>query len=197
MTRIRLRELLHGAVTLLLGVLLVGGAPVGAQEGTPGASPTAAAAHPAHIHEGGCDILDPAPAFPLADVRLPEDGAATPAPMGRMAERHEVETSSTVVPVSLDDLLAAPHAINVHQSAEQIDVSVACGEVAGVVRPHPRIPSPAALVIPLRQLNDSGYAGIAWLEPNGDETTVTIFLAQGLVGRGPMGSQGVVETPAP
>lgn len=196
MTRTRPRTLLRGALTLLLGVLIVGGVPVGAQEGTPLASPVAGMAHPAHIHDGTCDTLNPAPAYPLEDVRLPEDGGATPAPMGRMAERHEVETSSTVVPVRLDDLLAAPHAINVHQSAEQIDVYIACGEIAGVVRPHLRIPSPAALVMPLRELNGSGYAGIAWLEPNEDETTVTIFLAQGLMGRGPMGGRAV-ETPAP
>jgi hypothetical protein len=161
------------------------------------ASPAAAAAgHPAHIHEGTCDTLNPAPAYPLEDVRLPEDGLTTPAPMGRMAQRHEVETSSTVIPVRLDDLLAAPHAINVHQSAQQIDVYVACGEIAGVVRPHFRIAAPEALVIPLREQSDSGYAGMAWLQPNTDETIVTIFLAQGLMGRGPMGGRAV-ETPAP
>jgi hypothetical protein len=162
------------------------------------ASPAAAAAgHPAHIHGGTCDALNPAPAYPLEEVRLPEDEVGTPAPMGRMTQRHEVETSSTVVPVRLDDLLAAPHAINVHQSAEQIDVYVACGEIAGVVRPHLRIAAPEALVIPLREQGGSGYAGMAWLQPNGDDTVVTIFLAQGLMGRGPMGGQGVVETPAP
>jgi hypothetical protein len=65
-----------------------------------------------------------------------------------------------------------------------------------VVRPHPRIPSPAALVIPLREQSASAYAGIAWMEPNEDETTVTIFLAQGLVGQGPMAG-GPAMTPAP
>jgi hypothetical protein len=113
-----------------------------------------------------------------------------------MADRHEVESSTTTVPVSLDDLLSAPFAINVHESAEQIDIYIACGEIAGVMRPHPRIPSPAALVIPLREQSASGYAGIAWLEPNEDETTVTIFLAQGLVGQGPMAG-GPAMTPAP
>jgi hypothetical protein len=197
MTRIWPLNLLRGFLALLMGMLFVGGSPVGAQEGTPLASPVAATAgHPAHIHEGTCDTLDPAPAYPLEDVRLPEDEGATPAPMGRMAQRHEVETSSTVVPVPLDDLLAAPHAINVHQSAEQIDVYMACGEIAGVVRPHLRISAPGALVIPLREQSDSGYAGMAWLQPNGDETIVTIFLAQGLMGRGPMGGRAV-ETPAP
>jgi hypothetical protein len=103
------------------------------------------------------------------------------------------------VPVRLADLLAAPHAINVHQSAEAIDVYIACGEIAGVVRPHLRGPMGEGLVVPLRELNDSGYAGMAWLQPEGDETTVTIFLAQGLVGRGPMGGPagGPTATPAP
>lgn len=197
MTRIRPQIVRQGVLTLLLGVMLVGGVPVGAQEGTPMASPAAAAAgHPAHIHEGTCDSLNPAPAYPLADVALPEDGVGTPAPMGRMAERHEVETSSTVVPVALEDLLASPHAINIHQSAEQIDTYIACGEIAGVVRPHPRMSMAEALVVPLREQSASGYAGMVWLQPDGEETTVTIFIAQGLVGRGPMGGQGV-EPPAP
>lgn len=197
MTRIRLRGLLGGSLALLAGMTIVGGAPVWAQESTPVASPVAAVGHPAHIHEGTCDDLNPSPAFPLADVTLPADDAATSAPMGRMAERHEVETSSTTVPVALEDLLAAPYGINIHQSAEQIDVYIACGEIAGVVRPHPRLSTTDALVIPLREQSASGYAGMAWLQPDGEETAVTIFLAQGLVGRGPMGGQGAAETPTP
>jgi hypothetical protein len=147
-------------------------------------------AHPAHIHEGTCDNLNPAPAFPLEDVRLPEAGEATAMPMGRMTMVHEVETSTTTVPVRLEDLLAAPHAINVHQSADQIEHYIACGELAGAVRPHFQGPMGDGLVVPLRELNDSGYAGMAWLQLNGEETTVTIFLAQGLMGRGPMGGPG-------
>lgn len=66
--------------------------------------------HPAHIHEGSCDGLDPNPAFPLTDVD------ATGA-------------SETVVPVSLDDLTGGDFAINVHLSQEQIGVYVMCGDI--------------------------------------------------------------------
>jgi hypothetical protein len=106
--------------------------------------------------------------------------------MGRMADWHEVETSTTTVPVRLDDLLATSYAVNIHESPEQIDVYIACGDIAGVVRAHRRGQAPPSLVIPLRELNESGFAGMAWLEPNDDETILTVFLAQGLLGRGPM-----------
>jgi hypothetical protein len=66
--------------------------------------------HPAHIHEGTCDSLDPNPLYPLTDVNA--DGV-----------------SETDVPVSLDDLLAAPYAVNLHESATNLGVYVACGNI--------------------------------------------------------------------
>lgn len=68
--------------------------------------------HPAHIHEGTCDTLDPNPEYPLTDIG--EDG-----------------TSATDVDVTLDELTEAPHAINVHLSAEQIGTYVMCGTIEG------------------------------------------------------------------
>jgi hypothetical protein len=65
---------------------------------------------PAHVHEGTCDDLDPRPKYPLNDV-------ATGA-------------SNTVINTGLDDLLATPHAVNVHKSAAEADVYVACAEIA-------------------------------------------------------------------
>ncbi len=64
---------------------------------------------PLHIHEGTCANLNPAPAYPLQSV---ENGL-----------------SSTVVEVTLDDLLAAPYAINGHKSAEEASVYVFCGDI--------------------------------------------------------------------
>ena len=69
----------------------------------------AANAQPAHIHKGTCASLDPTPAYPLHDV---------------VAGR-----SVTVVPISLDDLLAGKYAINLHRSAKQLQVYVACGNI--------------------------------------------------------------------
>jgi hypothetical protein len=66
---------------------------------------------PAHIHERGCDDIDPAPANNLENVVE-----------GR---------SETVVDVSLDHLQSTPHAINVHRSPEALDQYVACATVGG------------------------------------------------------------------
>jgi hypothetical protein len=71
----------------------------------------ATGAHPAHIHEGSCDDLNPNPAFPLADVYA--SGA-----------------SDTVVPISLEGLTGGLFAINVHLSQEQIGTYVMCGNIA-------------------------------------------------------------------
>jgi len=65
--------------------------------------------HPAHIHEGSCDDLNPEPAFPLEDV---VDGE-----------------SQTTVEISVEDLVATEYAVNVHESAENADVYVACADV--------------------------------------------------------------------
>lgn len=67
--------------------------------------------HPAHIHEGTCDALEPNPQYPLNDVD--EDGAS----------------ETTVEGVTLDDLTASPHAINLHLSLDEIGVYVACGNI--------------------------------------------------------------------
>ncbi|MGH2561303.1 MAG: DUF4331 domain-containing protein [Thermomicrobiales bacterium] len=68
--------------------------------------------HPAHIHEGTCDDLDPNPAFPLTDI----DASGS---------------STSVVPVALADLTGGDFAINVHLSQEQIGVYVMCGAIGG------------------------------------------------------------------
>jgi hypothetical protein len=66
--------------------------------------------HPAHVHNGTCNDLDPNPAFPLELVDA--DG-----------------NSTTTIGISLEDLLAEPFAINIHLSADEIGVYVACGEI--------------------------------------------------------------------
>lgn len=68
--------------------------------------------HPAHIHNGTCDDLDPNPLYPLTTVD--ENG-----------------TSETDVPYTLDDLLANPTAINLHESDTNLGTYIACGNIAG------------------------------------------------------------------
>ena len=68
--------------------------------------------HPAHIHNGTCDDLDPNPLYPLTTVD--ENG-----------------TSETDVPYTLDDLLATPTAINLHESDTNLGTYIACGNITG------------------------------------------------------------------
>lgn len=64
---------------------------------------------PAHIHEGTCTDLDPTPKYPLNDVAT--------------------GSSNTVIEVGVDELTDAPHAINIHKSAAEAAVYVACAEI--------------------------------------------------------------------
>jgi hypothetical protein len=70
----------------------------------------AANAQPAHIHKGTCASLDPTPVYPLDNIVKGK--------------------STTVVPVSLSTLLKGKYAINVHRSAKQLKVYVACGDIS-------------------------------------------------------------------
>ena len=82
-----------------------------------------------------------------------------------------VKESETDVPLPLGDILSAPHAINVHESAEAIQNYIACGDIGGRV-------IDGDLVIGLRELNDSGHHGVAVLEGDDDGTDVTLYLAR-------------------
>jgi len=64
------------------------------------------AVQPVHFHKGSCANLDPKPVYPLQDIK---NG-----------------TSTTVVPVEMSELTAAPHTINVHICAADMMTSVAC-----------------------------------------------------------------------
>ncbi len=79
----------------------------------------------------------------------------------------------------LADLLATPHAINVHESNENIETAIACGNITGTLTGRD-------LAMALNPLADSGYSGTAWLRAEGDRTVVHLFLAQ---------STGTVATP--
>jgi hypothetical protein len=70
-------------------------------------------AQPAHIHAGRCDKLDKAPKWPLEALKG-----------GR---------SVTLVPASLDAILKDKTAINIHESAAEIQAYVACGNIIGVM----------------------------------------------------------------
>jgi hypothetical protein len=153
------------AVTALAAFTLL--VPVGLAQ-TPVAD-TAAEAHPAHIHSGTCDQL--------GDVVVPLTDVTAPAGERIGAESaHAVKTSRTVVDMPLQEIIDGGHAINVHESAEAIDVYIACGDIGGTLetdedgRTH--------LLIGLGELNDSGHTGTVWLGDDGEETEVVIILIE-------------------
>lgn len=132
--------------------------------------------HPAHIHKGTCDTLGDV-VFPLNNLVAPGMEAspvagteaspvASPVPGGSEV----VSESTTTVKVALDDIISGGHAINVHESMENIQNYIACGDVTGTA-------TGGQLQINLKELNGSGYMGQATLKDNGDGTTiVTVML---------------------
>ena len=173
------------ALAVLVGLGLgAGGA--GAQDGVD--------AHPAHIHAGTCDELGDV-VFPLTNVSETGmmDGmmGGTPeadAPEMGMSEpigaesAFGVETSFTVVDAPLEEIVEGGHAINLHQSEENIDEYIACGDIGGRIETGPGMEEGGTLVVGLGELNGSGYTGIAVLEGRGDQTEVVLYLAEGLTG---------------
>ncbi len=133
-------------------------------------------AHPAHIHAGTCENLGEV-VFPLSDV-APLDAEASPvasstaSPAAGDADEDVIAESTTILDVTLDDILGGEHAVNVHESAENIDVYIACGDITGT-------PTHGHLRVDLQELNDSGLIGRAVLTANPDgTTTVTVTLMQ-------------------
>lgn len=114
-------------------------------------------AHPSHVHAGSCEDLDPAPAHPLNDVAVTEPGGA-------------VEVAATSIDATVDELLAAPHAIVVHSSAEDMATYIACGDLAGPI-------TDGQLIVGLYHIDESNHDGIAVLEANdAGGTDVTVYL---------------------
>lgn len=154
-------------VALMMGAM-AGVAVAAAQDATPEAPQP----HPAHIHEGSCEELGDV-VYPLEDVSgEPVSGTegATPESQAEGQPGDVIARSRTQVDASLDDILSGEHAVNVHKSAEEIDVYVACGNVEGE-------PEDGTLTVQLQQQNASGIAGQALLTDTGDGTTeVTITL---------------------
>lgn len=201
MHHFRDRMIAVGFVFALVAVFVGGSVITRAQDATPVAGETAQTPHPAHIHEGTCDNLNPQPLYPLADVQLrmgmdldtaspAASPVASPATLGAgVAAAVPAAVSVTTVEVSLDAILSAEHSINVHESVENIENYIACGEIGG--SPD----SDGNLFIGLTELNDSGYTGVAWLQANDQQTIVTVFLAEGLAGGG-AGATDLVASPA-
>lgn len=155
------RTLLRGSVVAMASLALV--VPVsGAQTPT---SESAMAGHPAHIHSGTCDTLGEV-IYPLSDV------AVEAGDMMGATGAHPVEVSETMIAdVPLQDILDGEYAVNVHLSADDIGTYIACGNIGGVVSTR-ESGGGNEVTIGLAELNDSGYAGTAWLGDDGDGGTI-------------------------
>jgi hypothetical protein len=71
--------------------------------------------------------------------------------------------------MTIDALLAGPFAINVHESADQPEKMLACGNVGGVPD------SVGTLVVGLRTQGDLDVTGIAVLSPSPSDATRTLI----------------------
>jgi len=157
----------------LLGTLVVGSTGLVLGQATEEA---ATVSHPAHIHNGTCDNLDPNPAAPLTsvepNVNKDSDDEDANAPQGVLTATKVLYSKTEGAEIAWDDLLAESHAINVHESDENIQNYIACGDIGGVVVDD-------QLVIALHPQNDSGYTGIAIVKKNGDDKVdVEIYLSE-------------------
>lgn len=103
---------------------------------------------------GGTPIASPEPAASL-------EASPAPAP-------DTLGESYTVLEVPIDEILAAEHAINMHESEEEIGTYTACGNVTGTV-------TNGTLTFELEELNESGYSGQATLLDNEDGTTTVLI----------------------
>ena len=163
------RQMLAILLIAILGLGAIGSA-VRAQDATE--TPATAVTHPAHVHKGTCAELDPNPAYPLDNVgpRLTDDDEM-PAPedIKGSLTANPVEYSQTEIEVNLDDLLTEAHALNVHESDQNVANYIACGDIGGPVLDD-------KLYISLIQQNDSAFYGVATLEKKDDKTEVTVYL---------------------
>ena len=133
-------------------------------------------AHPAHIHSGSCDTLGDV-VVPLSNVggEMMMDGTPMAIETMGVGAAIPVQVSVSTVDMALADIVGGEHAINVHESADNIGNYIACGGIGGVVM------GGTDLAIGLGELNESGYSGIAWLHDNGDGTTaVYVFLTHSM-----------------
>jgi hypothetical protein len=162
------RSLRVGAVIVFATMTLL--VPVSVAQTPVGEADRAEEAHPAHIHTGTCAELGEV-VVPLLDVTVPADAEREGAETA-----HPVKISQTHVDMPLQEIIDGGHAINIHQSAEEIDEYIACGDVGGYVITDPA--GRTELFIGLRELNDSGHTGVARLgvgdDPNQTEVSVQL-----------------------
>jgi hypothetical protein len=190
-----MRHALFTLAALLAGGMIFLGISGGViAQSTPQAMPgMAGESHPAHIHNGSCANLGDVVA-PLSNVSAQAMNNGTPMAMeGQMmgsANAIPVLSSITTVDMALTDILNGEHAINVHESAENIGTYVACGDIGGTMIGQ------TDLLLGLAPLNNSGLSGVASLHDNGDgTTTVYVYLTMDIMSMGGGGMATPMASP--
>jgi len=175
------------ALLALVAMIAMGTPAALAQDATPTAS--AEPAHPAHIHNGSCTALADV-VYPLSDIvtynltnsfsfgpaATPDASEmATPMPSAATSETQPVLFSYTHIDANVGELLTGAFAINVHESAENIQNYIACGSIPACNAAA--CSSVTGVVVDLAPLNSSGYFGAARIDadPNGG-SNVSVFL---------------------
>lgn len=187
-------------VAATLGLLFVIAAPASAQDATQTPTPAEGqaappAVHPAAIHQGTCSQPTPEPAYEAGDVGPFTNDEGQPIPQeefqGTLTGPPVLTSTETGVEASLDDLLAPeqPHILIVHQSAEAFETYIACGELGGPVQGD-------QLTVALRPMNNSGYAGTATFNRDGDNTNSNVYLFEQVLALSG-GQAGPTPTPPP
>src|SRR5215207_6680693 len=114
----RVNRRFTGITVLFAGLLLAAGlvAGIGSR-----ASAHDEESHPAHIHTGTCAELGEV-VYPLSDVGADFQSDGTPMAGTAMGAESAipVDASVTTVQASLADIVAGGHAINIHESVENI-----------------------------------------------------------------------------
>lgn len=148
------------AAGLLGGLALLGAVamPALAQEASP--------PRPSHIHTGDCDELGEV-IQPLNSLTVPTGDV-----LGN-SDAVVAEAAFTTIDIPLSELVATDHALKVHLSKDQIQTYLACGDIGGA------LDADGALIVGLKELDDSGYTGIAYLVPGaGNTTRISVMIAK-------------------
>lgn len=161
--------------TALAGVIGLGGAAGAMAQDT-----ATVTTHPAHIHLGTCADLDPYPVAPLESllpigVNPDDDDVQTQESLGVLTVGPVAYSESDNVELEWDAMLESSHALAVHESEENIQNYIACGDIGGVVFSDDDDEN--NLVIGLHPVGDSGFSGIAFLSKDDDgEVDVEVYL---------------------
>jgi hypothetical protein len=130
--------------------------------------------HPTRIHEGSCEELG-AVAFRLngvgGSVDLDDAPVATAAPVNPDSA-YQVLVSETTINATIDEILAADHAVMIYESDDVMD-AITCGNVGGALHGD-------TLMTALAEAGVPGHSGFALFRPEGGQTVITVILGHGL-----------------